>query len=56
MKAITKEQIIFDLQLGGIQKGDVILMQGGPSAIGHVEGGADTVIDAVLETIGSEGT
>lgn len=56
MKTITKEQILFDLQLGGIKKGDVVLMQSALSSIGYVEGGADAVIDAVLEAIGPEGT
>ena len=44
MKTITKEQILFDLQLGGIKKGDVVLMQSALSSIGYVEGGADAVI------------
>lgn len=56
MKFITKEQIVFALELGGIQKGDVVLMHSALSNIGYVEGGADTVIDAVLEAVGSEGT
>lgn len=56
MKPITKEQIVFALQLGGIQKGDVILMHSALSSIGFVEGGADAVIDAVLEAVGPEGT
>lgn len=56
MKSITKEQIVFSLGLGGIQKGDVVLMHSALSSIGFVEGGADTVIDAVLEAVGAEGT
>ena len=56
MKPIRKEQIVFDLQLGGIQRGDVVMMHSALSSIGYVEGGADTVIDAVLEAIGPEGT
>lgn len=56
MKPIRKEQIVFDLQLGGIQRGDVVMMHSALSSIGYVEGGADAVIDAVLEAIGPEGT
>jgi len=56
MPTITKEDICFSLKLGGIGRGDVVLMQSALSSIGHVEGGADTVIDAVLDTIGPEGT
>ena len=56
MNPITKEQIVFSLQLGGIEKGDVVLMHSALSSIGFVEGGAETVIDAVLEAVGEEGT
>jgi len=56
MKTITKADICFALKLGGIVPGDVVIMQSALSSIGHVEGGADTVIDAVMETIGPEGT
>lgn len=56
MKPVTKEQIVFSLGLGGIEKGDVVLMHSALSSIGYVEGGAETVIDAVLEAVGEEGT
>ena len=56
MRTMTKDDIRFSLELGGIRRGDVVLMQSALSSIGHVEGGADAVIDAVLETIGPEGT
>lgn len=56
MKTVTKEDIMFALQLGGIERGDVILMHSALSSIGQVEGGADAVIDAVLDVIGPEGT
>ena len=56
MKTVTREQIAFDLRLGGIRRGDVIFMHSALSSIGHVEGGADAVIDAVLDVIGREGT
>ena len=56
MKTITREQITFALRLGGIQKGDIVLMHSALSSIGPVEGGADAVIDAVLDAVGEEGT
>ena len=56
MNPVTKEQIVFALQLGGIEKGDVVLMHSALSSIGYVEGGAETVVDAVLEAVGPEGT
>lgn len=56
MKSVTKEEIVYALKLGGIENGDVVLMHSAMSAIGHVEGGADTVIDAVLDAVGPDGT
>ena len=55
MKPVTKEQIVYSLTLGGIQKGDIVLMHSALSSIGFVDGGADTVIDAILEAVGEEG-
>ena len=56
MKVITKEQIVFSLKLMGIEEGDVLLMHSALSSIGRVEGGADAVIDALLEAVGESGT
>ena len=56
MRSVTKEQIVYSLKLGGIKNGDVVLMHSAMSSIGHVEGGADAVIDAVLEAVGPDGT
>lgn len=56
MNKITREQIIFNLKLCGISRGDVILMHSSLSSIGYVEGGADTVIDAVLDVLEPSGT
>jgi len=39
-----------------IRSGDVLLLHSALTAIGPVEGGADTVIDAFLEAVGPEGT
>lgn len=53
---IDKEMIVQKLREVGIQKGDVLLVHSGLSQIGHVEGGADTVLDALVEVLGEEGT
>ena len=53
---ITKQEIKRSLSLMGIVPGDTILLHSAMTAIGKVDGGADTVIDAFLETIGAEGT
>ena len=54
--SITKAQMVHDFRLCGIEEGDLILVHSALSAIGHVEGGADAVVDALLEVLGPEGT
>ncbi len=53
---IGKEDILFSLNLMEIKKGDKLLVHSALSSIGHVDGGADTVIDALLESVGEGGT
>lgn len=53
---VNKEDIKFSLELMEIVKGDVVIVHSSLSSIGYVTGGADTVIDALLETVGDEGT
>ena len=53
---IKKDEIKFSLELMDIKKGDIILVHSALTSIGYVEGGADAVIDALLETVGEEGT
>lgn len=55
-RIIDKEDIEFSLELMGIKKGDVILVHSSLSSIGYVQGGADTVIDALIDSVGHEGT
>lgn len=40
----------------GLKIGDIVIVHSSLASIGHVEGGADALIDAFLETIGNEGT
>ena len=53
---MTKQEIINGLSSLGLKKGDLVLLHSSLYSLGHVEGGPDAVIDAFLETIGSEGT
>lgn len=53
---ITKQRLVDDLKKIGIQKGDSVLVHSSLSKIGFVEGGAKTVVDALFETVGTEGT
>jgi aminoglycoside N3'-acetyltransferase len=53
---ITKERLVRDLHLMGLSAGMDVMVHSALSRIGYVRGGADTVVDALLEAIGPEGT
>jgi aminoglycoside 3-N-acetyltransferase len=53
---VTKEILIDGFKKLGLKKGDTALVHSSLSGFGQVDGGADTVIDALLETVGKEGT
>jgi aminoglycoside 3-N-acetyltransferase len=40
----------------GVQRGDILYCHSSLSRFGYVEGGADAVVDALLEVVGSDGT
>jgi aminoglycoside N3'-acetyltransferase len=54
-KEFTKDQLIAQLKAVGIKPGDGLVVHSAYSTIGKVVGGPDTVIDALLEVVGSEG-
>ncbi len=56
MTTLTKQDIIAGLQTLGLGTGQSVLVHSSLSSFGHAEGGADTVIDALLETVGASGT
>lgn len=56
MTTVTKEDIKKSLTKLGLKKGDVIGVHSSLSQFGYVKGGADTVIDALLEVVEKEGT
>lgn len=53
---ITRESLIEDLKSLGIKQGDMLLVKASYRSIGKVEGGPKTLIDSILDVIGSEGT
>jgi len=53
---VSKEDIKAGLRKLGVKKGDMIGVHSSLSSFGYVEGGADAVIDALLEVVGKEGT
>lgn len=54
--AITKQEIISGLRDLGVQPGMVLMAHSSLGAFQHIENGADTVIDALIEAVGPEGT
>ena len=53
---INKETLKSDLLKSGIQQGDILNMKVSLRSIGKLENGADTLIEALLEVVGEEGT
>lgn len=53
---ISKETLINDLLKSGIKKGDILNMKVSLRSIGKLENGADTLIEALLDVVGEEGT
>lgn len=53
---LTKDDLKQGLCDLGVAGGMVLMVHSSLSALGHVEGGADAVIDALIETVGPEGT
>jgi hypothetical protein len=56
LRAIDRAEIVSALKQVGIAPGDLVLVHSAMSPLGYIDGGADTVIDALLEVIGKEGT
>jgi len=54
-KPVTKEDIVAGLRQIGIAAGDLVMVHSSLSAFGEIVGGADTVIDALMEVIGRDG-
>lgn len=52
---VSTNDIVSSLRELGLKHGDSILVHSSLSAFGYVDGGADAVIDALLEAVGTEG-
>lgn len=53
---ITRDRIVEDLHHLGISTGDTLIVHSSLSTLGFVIGGAQTVVEALLESIGPTGT
>jgi aminoglycoside 3-N-acetyltransferase len=56
MTTITRDEIVAGLRRLGLQRGHKVLVHSSLRSFGHVDGGADAVIDALLQTVGEWGT
>ena len=56
MRALSKIELSDDLRRLGLEKGDVVMVHTSLKEIGYVCGGAQTVIEALIEVVGPEGT
>ena len=56
MTHLTKSDLMRGFRDLGLQGGDIVFVHSALSTLGYVEGGADALIDALLETVGPEGT
>ena len=52
---VTKDEIKAGLRNLGLKKGDSVGVHNSLRSFGRVEGGAEAVIDALLETVGDDG-
>jgi aminoglycoside 3-N-acetyltransferase len=53
---VTQQDIVRGLRALGLEPGDSVLVHSSLSSLGYVEGGAEAVIDALIEAVGTEGT
>lgn len=53
---ITRSRLVKDLRALGVEPGDVVMVHTRLSAIGWVVGGSGTVVHALLDVLGPEGT
>ena len=56
MGALTRTQIVDALRELGLRAGDIVFVHSSLSSMGRVEGGADAVVDALLDVLGPQGT
>jgi aminoglycoside 3-N-acetyltransferase len=53
---VTRSQLVEDLRKLGVRSGGVVMVHCRLSALGHVVGGAEVVVRALLDALGPEGT
>ena len=56
MRVILKEEIVQKLREVGLEKGDAVMVHTSLKRMGYICGGAQTVIEALMEVVGENGT
>ena len=56
MRVLLKEEIVQKLRKVGLEKGDAVMVPTPLKRRGYVCGGAQTVIEALMEVVGENGT
>ncbi len=56
MQSLTQQHLVGALQAAGLASGQVVFVHSALSSLGHVVGGANTVVDAFLAVLGPRGT
>ncbi|MCE7980447.1 MAG: hypothetical protein DYG89_04590 [Caldilinea sp. CFX5] len=56
MNTLSREQIVNELYRLGLGAGQIVFVHSSLSSLGHVQGGAATVVDAFLAVLGVTGT
>jgi len=54
--SVTGDEILAGLRRVGVQEGDLVFAHSSMTAFGHVEGGAEAIVDALLRAVGPGGT
>jgi aminoglycoside 3-N-acetyltransferase len=54
--SITRSELASAFRGLGLRPGTGVMVHSSLGSLGHVEGGADTVVDALLDSVGSDGT
>ena len=56
LPTITRDQLTEQFRALGLALGDTVFVHSSLSRIGHVVGGAEAVLEALLDAVGPEGT
>lgn len=56
MRVVTKQEIVNALKTVGLNAGDTVMVHTSLRNMGYVCGGAQTIIEALIEVVGEEGT